>query len=236
VTHDQIVAGDVAEAYLAGRLTPAERETFEAHYFECATCFETLQDLQQLRAAVRAEGHTWPDRAPDGLAPRMQRMGGWVAIAASVILAVAAWRARGDVQELRAALNAAQQERSRLESRLSARVPPVAIDAAGINVPVALLEISRAAGEAHRLVRPSSAREVVLWLDAPADLPVARAVVKVAGRAEASFEGLAANDQGAYVMSLPAAGWPAGLYTIELFAAGTGAPIAVYRLDLVAGS
>ena len=42
---------EILEAYLLDRLTEPEREEFEKHYFECASCFSQLQT----RLAVRAE-------------------------------------------------------------------------------------------------------------------------------------------------------------------------------------
>ena len=43
----------VAERYLTHRLTDDERDTFEAHFFECGTCFEELRTLQAVQAELR---------------------------------------------------------------------------------------------------------------------------------------------------------------------------------------
>ena len=43
----------VAERYLTHQLTDDERDAFEAHFFECGTCFEELRTLQAVQAELR---------------------------------------------------------------------------------------------------------------------------------------------------------------------------------------
>jgi len=43
----------VAARYLAGRLTEAEAEAFEAHYFGCGRCWGEVRTAQEVRAALR---------------------------------------------------------------------------------------------------------------------------------------------------------------------------------------
>jgi tetratricopeptide (TPR) repeat protein len=40
------------ERYSAGRLSEAETEAFEQHFFECETCYQALQDHASVRAAL----------------------------------------------------------------------------------------------------------------------------------------------------------------------------------------
>ena len=43
---------DVAERYVLGRLDEAERDAFELHYFECASCYSRVQALGAVRDAL----------------------------------------------------------------------------------------------------------------------------------------------------------------------------------------
>jgi hypothetical protein len=73
----------VAERYLTHRLTDDERDTFEAHFFECATCFEELRTLEALQAELRRDAG--PGRS-------YQSMARWAAAAAVVVaLGTATW-------------------------------------------------------------------------------------------------------------------------------------------------
>jgi hypothetical protein len=51
MTHQQAVDTLAAERYLLDEMTDADRETFEAHYFDCETCAEGLR-----AAAAMAQG------------------------------------------------------------------------------------------------------------------------------------------------------------------------------------
>ena len=46
---------DTLEAYLLDRLTEPEREEFEKHYFECASCFSQLQTGLTMQAQLRRQ-------------------------------------------------------------------------------------------------------------------------------------------------------------------------------------
>jgi TolA-binding protein len=46
---------DILEEYLLGRLTDPERDEFEKHYFECASCFSQLQTGLAMQAELRRQ-------------------------------------------------------------------------------------------------------------------------------------------------------------------------------------
>lgn len=48
--------GDVVADYIADRLDEDEAEAFEAHYFQCDTCWETLRTALAARGALASEG------------------------------------------------------------------------------------------------------------------------------------------------------------------------------------
>lgn len=82
---DRVRREEIVEKYLARTLNDEDREAFEAHYFDCARCFQELQTLESIRSELQRAGAT---RGP---ATRSYRL--WTVaagMAAVVVLAVAA--------------------------------------------------------------------------------------------------------------------------------------------------
>ena len=52
--HETATSGRLAERYVAGELTDAEREQFEAHFFDCPACAEEVRCEQEFAANLRA--------------------------------------------------------------------------------------------------------------------------------------------------------------------------------------
>jgi hypothetical protein len=78
-------------SYLAGKLSAADAEVFEAHYFGCDQCWEELQDGLAIRAAMaQAKPRTAPSVAVATKATR-QPSWRWLAAAAAVVLAAGIW-------------------------------------------------------------------------------------------------------------------------------------------------
>ena len=44
---------DIVEGYLLDRLSEAERDEFELHYFECASCFSQLETARMVQAELQ---------------------------------------------------------------------------------------------------------------------------------------------------------------------------------------
>jgi TolA-binding protein len=78
---------DIAERYVTGDLTEAERVAFEDHFFACAACLARVQDLQMLQDALSQDRR----EAGAGRFRFTAFRGGWVAAAAAVLLAVVFW-------------------------------------------------------------------------------------------------------------------------------------------------
>jgi Putative zinc-finger len=53
-----------AEEYLLGRMTPAEAESFEAHYLGCPACLVILQDESAVARAFKGAAHSLPGQRP----------------------------------------------------------------------------------------------------------------------------------------------------------------------------
>lgn len=82
----------VVADYLAGRLSAAQAEAFEAHSFACERCFGELRRATELRAAVQDRLST---DAHDHLPTARTRSVSWppLAVAASFVLAIGVWYA-----------------------------------------------------------------------------------------------------------------------------------------------
>jgi tetratricopeptide (TPR) repeat protein len=77
---ERVLQDDVAVAYLRGELPEPEREAFERHCFECATCFERLQVVRDLQGVLRRDAAAAPRSVMPGATAR--RPAGWLAWAA----------------------------------------------------------------------------------------------------------------------------------------------------------
>jgi len=86
----EVIDRSVAEQYVAGSLSEAERDAFEAHYFSCARCFDELRTIEVLHdemARRRSEILAEPVSEPN---PPL-----WIpllAAAAAIAFAVAIWK------------------------------------------------------------------------------------------------------------------------------------------------
>jgi anti-sigma factor RsiW len=233
VTHQEMDARDVVDHYVRGTLMPAEREAFEAHFFECDACFAGVREAERLRSAVsQAVDH--------GLLPEMPvRAGGartsmlvtWLPMAASVVLAAGlGWIALRDVPRLRSELGEVRADRDALQARLGAiAATPSAITEsvrAEANVPIVTLQAERAAVSAIPSVSiPATASRLIVWIGAPAwPAPVRLVVWSSDGREVSRAGDVRRNADGAYVVSLPSAQVPPGTYRLRLLAGADAAP------------
>src|SRR5580765_4550236 len=82
---------DRMAAYLAGRLSAAEAESFEKHYFACDECWHELQAGLEIRAAVGRGDHAGMVSAA-AVHRTPATTWRWLAAAATVALAVVVWR------------------------------------------------------------------------------------------------------------------------------------------------
>jgi len=53
MTHDQIRVAKFIERYVLHKLTPAERQAFQEHFFECEECFQETNVAARFIAGVR---------------------------------------------------------------------------------------------------------------------------------------------------------------------------------------
>lgn len=81
----RVAREEILESYLGGRLNEEDQDAFEAHYFECARCFDELRTLRAIREELRRAGAEVEVKTARPLA-------GWAAVAglaaAAIVLAV----------------------------------------------------------------------------------------------------------------------------------------------------
>jgi hypothetical protein len=82
---EQVMRGEVAEKYLLGQLSDAEREAFERHYFECSRCIEELQTYRALQEVLK---QTAAVIQPEPILKRAVLPWTWTAAAAGVLLII----------------------------------------------------------------------------------------------------------------------------------------------------
>ena len=86
MTCDDIERDEIAERYLLGRLSDADREEFEVHFFDCTRCLERLQAMEAAQAELAHETASTKD-LPAGRR-RWWRAAAAVAAAAVIVLSV----------------------------------------------------------------------------------------------------------------------------------------------------
>jgi putative zinc finger protein len=86
MTHNEAVETYATERYLLGEMTEAERQSFEAHYFECEICADDLRIGSRMRDGVAAGLLV----APAARTTRPARIYNYVSWAAAASLALIA--------------------------------------------------------------------------------------------------------------------------------------------------
>lgn len=81
----RVTRGNIVEQYVVGRLTEADRDAFEQHYFECARCLEELRQYQRLQEELQQTSAS-EERVPIGGPLRSG-----LAAAAVVLVGLALW-------------------------------------------------------------------------------------------------------------------------------------------------
>jgi hypothetical protein len=89
--HSYAEEHDLAESYLAGRLSDSERDAFEAHYFDCAACLERLETAEDFREGMLRMAAEDTARAQVGLLAGLALLsrGRRIALGAFLLLLVA---------------------------------------------------------------------------------------------------------------------------------------------------
>ena len=247
MTHAEIEEREVIEAYLQGRLSDDDRQTFEEHFFACEECFKELRTAGNFIAGVR-------QAAEAGLLPEVRRKDpalgrwwqpafalGWAA--AALLLIATVWLAlfevpqeRRELAQQRAAVEAERGRSHDLETQLALEKQQamLRLPATEGNIPLAMLEASRA-GQANEVTMSPGASRLVLWIELDPGVRFATYSLQIRNDTNTTTEvidGLTKNAQGALAASVSGTRLPAGTYTLLLRGIGAGQDtlVAEYRL------
>jgi len=221
--HSRIEQEEIVERYARNQLTPEEQQAFEEHFFGCEECFQKLQEMERFVAGVRDAG----DRGLLKETARPTAMGRsrWflpalaAATCAALFSAASGWmylheipQLRGELEQTTKQLNTEKQERAELERKATA------VEKAEANVPLVMLQTSRASEGPATVTLPKEARHLVLWMEiGPSRYREFRLdVVSEQGQTITSLEHLKPGPYGALAASVPTEQLPRGEWRIKL--------------------
>ncbi len=221
--HSRIEQEEIVERYARKLLTPEEQQAFEEHFFGCEECFLKLQEMERFLAGMRDAGErgVLKEEARATLAGRSRWFLPALAAATCAALAgaVSGWmylreipQLRGELDQATKQLNIAKQERAELEQKVAAD------ETAEANVPLVMLQTSRAGEGPATAVLPEGARHLVLWIEiGPSRYHQFRLeVLSAQGKLLTSLEHLKPGPYGALAASLPTEQLPSGECRIKL--------------------
>jgi hypothetical protein len=87
MTHTEAVESYASERYLLGEMTEAERQAFEAHYFDCAECADDVRAASRMRDGVAAGLLAAPRTTRTKVPRRAFTYIGWAAAASLALVA-----------------------------------------------------------------------------------------------------------------------------------------------------
>jgi hypothetical protein len=168
--HPRIEQEEIVERYARKQLAPEEQQAFEEHFFGCEECFQKLQEMERFLAGMRVAGERrLLNGRPLATASARSR---WLqpalaaATCAAVFAAASGWmylheipQLRGELEQATKQLNTEKQERAQLEQKAAV------METAEANVPLVVLQSSRAEEEPTSVVLPKGARHLVLWIE-----------------------------------------------------------------------
>lgn len=217
MTHQEARQREIAELYVRGELSDADRSEFEEHFFACSECFEEVESLDRMRNAVKQAVEA--GAFPAGESPKRSFAAG-IGLAAAIVFGVlAGWSIFVEqprlAAEARRERDAAREKIAAIEKELTGRA------LASAALPVLILEAARD-GETNKIRLPREAKQIALWMEPPpsAQGPFRVGIFAAKGVQVEAIGDLARNPQGALAVSVPATRLPAGNYRARLF--GTG--------------
>jgi hypothetical protein len=209
--HERAIQNLAVESYLLGEMSPAERESFEEHYFECAVCAEDLraaaqfmEDAKVLMAGDSTAMASVPARVRAAEAPKASRWDwlGWLrpqaaAAMIAVLVVIVGVQTFSTIPALHRQVND--------------------IETPKIVKSIVLRPLTR--GDAST-VRAGAGEPVVLVFDPPespelsAGSPLKYVVKAVDGRPVFELAGVAPNPGERITLSIPRLNAPPGDYTL----------------------
>lgn len=223
--HSRIEQEEIVERYARKQLTPGEQQAFEEHFFVCEECFQKLQEMERFLAGMHDAGERGMlnERAQVAVAARSRWFLPTLAAAsiAALFAAASGWmylheipRLRGELALKTEQLNIEKQEQAELARK------PAVVETAEANVPLVMLQTSRAEDRPATVALPKEARHLVLWIEiGPSRYREFQLqVFSQQGQVVSSLQHLKPGPYGALAASLPTEQLPSGECRIKLTA------------------
>jgi len=167
--HAEIEKAEIIERYVRSQLGPTERKAFEEHFLGCDECFERLQAAERFATGMRDAAERGILEAQSASQVAIPRWFAWTfagtACVALILAGLAGWayfeqlpRLRGELRQTGAQLKAEQQSRTPTEQ-------PLPVEQAEANVPLVMLQASRAREEAASVVLKPDDKQLMLWIE-----------------------------------------------------------------------
>ena len=221
--HSRIEQEEIVERYARKQLTPEEQQEFEEHFFACEECFQKLQDMERFLAGTRDAGERGMlnERARAAVAGRSS----WflpalaAATCAALFGAASGWmylrempRLHDELEQTKEQLNSEKQGRAELERKVAI------VETAEANVPLVMLQTSRARDGSATVALPKEARHLLLWIEiGPSRYREFQLqVFSQQGQLVSSLEHLKPGPYGALAASIPTEQLPRGECRIKL--------------------
>lgn len=221
--HSRIKQEEIVERYARKQLTPEEQQAFEEHFFGCEECFQKLHEMERFLAGMRDAGERGllKEKAQPAAAGRSRWLLPALAAATCAALfgAASGWmylhkipQLRGELEQTTKQLNMEKQEREALEQKAAA------FETAEANVPLVMLQTSRAGEGPATVALPKEARHLVLWIEiGPSRYREFQLqVFSQQGQLVTSLEHLRPGPYGALAASVPTEQLPKGECRIKL--------------------
>src|SRR5215470_8478053 len=214
--HSRIEQEDIVERYARKQLTPEEQYAFEEHFLGCEECFAKLQEMDRFLAGMRDAGERGllNERVQATAARSRWFLPALAAATCAVLFGTASgWmylrempRLHSELDQARTQLIVEKQQRAELEQKAAA------VETAEANVPLVMLQTSRAGEGPATAVLPKDARHLVFWIEiGPSRYRGFRLeVFSEQGKRLATLEHLTPGPYGALAASLPTEQLPSG--------------------------
>ncbi len=168
--HSKIDAGNVAERYVTGRLSPEEAAGFEEHYLDCPECCARVESAQRLDRGMRRLAEEAAAGFPHDPRPAHWSRSPRLALAAAALLAVALLPAGfgwWEIRDLRGELGATREALAQAQTAQTPAASPDRLALLEAEIQGARRDLAAEAQE-----REALAREVEAGRRPQVNLPV----------------------------------------------------------------
>lgn len=166
--HSQIESEEMVERYVLGQLAPEERQAFEEHFLACDACFENVKDVERLRAGI----HDAVARGVLKESVKASQAAWWrwafaaTACTTTALAVVVGWVLTEKIPALRQELHrTTAQVESERQARADLEQKFALLDRPEPNVPLIVLEASRAAEKPSSVTLAGGSSHLIVWIE-----------------------------------------------------------------------